>query len=116
MLRWLLASHGPCHTGKGVLARPSGALPKGEGHSPSKIRSGPWRLIWNTSEVDRLIDGWIHSDQCHLDVLTHQSDEGARASLATGCGHDDAGLAGPSETRMPCWKLPLASEFTAQKL
>eukprot|EP00439_Symbiodinium_sp_Y106_P030909 s645_g3.t1 len=29
--------------------------------------------------VDRLIDGWIHSDQCHLDVLTHQSDEGARA-------------------------------------
>ena len=56
------------------------------------MESERWRLIWNISDVDRLVDFWIHTDQDHLGVLHHQSEEAAQSSLATGCGHDDHGL------------------------
>ena len=58
----------------------------------SKANDKRWRLIWNVSEVDRLLDAYIHGDQTHLDVLTHQGENGDLGSLAVGCGHDDEGL------------------------
>ncbi|CAE7190197.1 Carns1, partial [Symbiodinium sp. KB8] len=59
--------------------------PEREGHSVSKANDKRWRLIWNVSEVDRLLDAYIHGDQTHLDVLTHQGENGDLGSLAVGC-------------------------------
>ena len=45
-------------------------FPKNEGHSAKKTTEERRRLIWNVSEVDRLLDVYIHGDQCHLDAGT----------------------------------------------
>ena len=76
---------------------------KGEGHPPKKIESQTWRLIWNISEVDRLLDSFSYVQQDKLDILTFQ--DGPRTEngvmkgqldkafpLAMGVGHDDYNL------------------------
>ena len=77
---------------RSFLLDPATLFIKTEGHGERQMESERWRLIWNISDVDRLVDFWIHTDQDHLDVLHHQSEEAAQSSLATGCGHDDHGL------------------------
>ena len=73
-----------CHCFPGTRAN----IQKSQEDSPNNVLNEKWRLIWNVSEVDRLLDVWIHGDQCHGDVLTHQSLERDWASLAVGWGHD----------------------------
>ena len=45
---------------------------KSEGHPPRKIKTSSWRLIWNISEVDRLLDNLCFVDQDHHDVYSFQ--------------------------------------------
>ena len=74
------------------LMDPVALFVKAEGHDEDKITSKRWRLIWNVSEPDRLIDCLHHQEQDHMDVLFHQSEAGAASPLATGVGHNDEGL------------------------
>ena len=82
----------PAERVKANLQDAASLFPKGEGHSEKKALEERWRLIWNISEPDRLIDAFINGDQCHCDVLTHQGECGDLACLAVGNGHDDGGL------------------------
>ena len=50
------------------LRDPAIAFVKGEGHPPRKVESETWRLIWNLSEVDRLLDAAVFTDQDKADI------------------------------------------------
>lgn len=73
---------------------------KAEGHPPRKIKTSSWRLIWNISEVDRLLDNLCFVDQDHHDVYSFQDGPrcegdklvgapGTMFPMAAGVGHDD---------------------------
>lgn len=85
------------------LRDPALAFIKGEGHPPRKLQTKTWRLIWCLSEVDRVIDAAIFTEQDKMDTLSYQG--GSRTKhgkvtepltrpmeLAVGVGHDDASL------------------------
>ena len=85
------------------LMDPTANFIKGEGHPPRKIKTSTWRLIWNLSEVDRLLDCISYVDQDKIDIATFQ--DGPRCvdgkmveqpsrpyPLAVGVGHDDHNL------------------------
>ena len=85
------------------LRDPAIAFVKGEGHPPRKVESETWRLIWNLSEVDRLLDAAVFTDQDKADIQSFQSAPrtengrlvaalGSPMELAVGVGHDDANL------------------------
>ena len=76
---------------------------KGEGHPPRKIKTETWRLIWNLSEVDRLLDCLVFTDQDKADIMSFQDGPrteenkfvgpaGRPYALAVGVGHDDNSL------------------------
>ena len=85
------------------LRDPALAFVKGESHPPRKLKTKSWRLIWCLSEVDRVLDAAVFTDQDKSDTLAYQS--GPRATkgkvdcelekpmeLAVGVGHDDLNL------------------------
>ena len=85
------------------LRDPAMAFIKGESHPPRKVESGTWRLIWTLSEVDRLLDAAVFTDQDKADIETFQSGHrtedgrlkaplGEPMELAVGVGHDDRNL------------------------
>ena len=54
------------------LRDPALAFIKGEGHPPRKLQTKTWRLIWCLSEVDRVIDAAIFTEQDKMDTLSYQ--------------------------------------------
>ena len=85
------------------LRDPCMAFIKGEGHPPRKVDTKTWRLIWVVSELDRLLDASVFTEQDKSDIQSYQS--GGRAvngvvsspptdvmELAMGVGHDDYNL------------------------
>ena len=85
------------------LRDPAIAFVKGEGHPPRKKTTETWRLIWNLSEVDRVLDCLAFNDQDKSDIQSFQgglkTEHGKMVSqperpmeLAVGVGHDDASL------------------------
>ena len=71
------------------LMDPASIFVKQEGHGAEKQLTKRWRLIWNISEPDGLLDFY---DQEHADVLTHQMPRGVQSPVTSGVGHDDEAL------------------------
>ena len=55
------------------LRDPAMAFIKGESHPPRKVESSTWRLIWTLSEIDRLLDAAVFTDQDKADIEMFQS-------------------------------------------
>ena len=106
-LRFALAnslhSLSPAEMVRQGLRDPCVAFIKPEGHPVRKRETKSWRVIWVVSELDRLIDASVFTEQDKADIAHYQT--GPRASqgrveqpgdrvypLSMGIGHDDASL------------------------
>ncbi len=98
-----LHSLSPAEMVRAGLRDPCMAFIKPEGHPVRKRETKTWRLIWVVSELDRLIDASVFTEQDKADIIHYQT--GPRAEhgvvkeigekvcpLSMGVGHDDANL------------------------
>ena len=106
-LRFALAnslhSLSPAEMVRQGLRDPCVAFIKPEGHPIRKKETKSWRVIWVVSELDRLIDASVFTEQDKADIAHYQT--GPRAEkgvvrapgdrvypLSMGVGHDDSNL------------------------
>lgn len=80
------------------LSDPRVMFIKNEPHNDKKKLSKKWRLIWNLSLIDSVVQSLCHQIQNKADIALYQAGPGARASYynatpsGVGIGHADEGI------------------------
>ena len=90
-----LHSLSPADMVRAGLRDPCMAFIKPEGHPVRKRESKTWRLIWVVSELDRLIDASVFTEQDKADIVHYQTGPRAEHGVVKEIGEKVYPLGGP---------------------